>query len=190
MNNNIDDNNKDIKNGRPTLYKEEYCEDIVRLAKKGVNLYLIAEQFEVTKTSLLEWKKVHKRFSVAYTRASNILMGLTVKKVEDNIDNKNFNANGARLVWAQHNLAEQRALQISGLGQGTLLQRGEAILQSVAEGNLTADEFQKSVTALSQLAKIEEVTELREKLEKYEEAEKNTEDYRVKRESCEKFVND
>ena len=167
MNDNANNEEKD-KGGRPTLYKEEYCEEIIRLAKTGMNLYLIAEEWEVSKRTLIEWSWQHRKFTRAYARAGSILAGLTVKKVEDNLDNRDFNANGARLLWSQNNLAEQRTLQIANISKGSLNDRGQAILDSVERGEMTSDEFQKSVNALAQLAKIDEVTELRDKVEKLE----------------------
>ena len=154
--------------GRPTDYKEEYCEEIIRLAKTNMNLYLIAEEWETTKTTLLQWTKMHKEFAAAYARASNILSGILQKKCDDNIENRDFNAPNARLLFAQNRMAEQRTLQIPGIKKDSLNDSGKAVLDAVEEGNMTADEMQKSVSALAQLAKIDEVTELREKVEKLE----------------------
>jgi len=157
--------------GHPTDYKPEYCKEVIRLAKTNMNLYLIAEEWEVTKTTLLQWAKVHKEFSTAYARAGNILSGILQKKCDDNIENRDFNAPNARLLFAQNKMAEQRAVNIPNISKGTLNEAGQAVLNSTEEGNMTADELQKTVSALSQLAKIEEVTEQREKLALYEERE-------------------
>ncbi len=159
--------------GRPTDYKEEYCEEIIKLAKQNVNLYLIAEEFGVVKQTLLEWKRVHKEFSCAYTRAANILSGILQKRVDDNLENKNFNAPSAKLLFAQNRMSEQRNLEIHGIAEGTLNDSGKAVLNSVGHGLITADEMQKSINAIAQLAKIDEVTDLRDKVEKLEAIEGN-----------------
>ncbi len=165
--------------GQPTAYKPEYCKEIIRLAKTNMNLYLIAEEWEVTKTTLLQWAKVHKEFSTAYKRAGNILSGILQEKCDDNLKNRDFNAPNARLLFAQNRMAEQRAVNIPNISKGTLNESGQAVLDSVEEGNMTADELQKSVSALSQLAKIDEVTELRQKIEKFENDNENLIDMKI-----------
>ena len=62
--------------GRPTKYKEEYCEDIVMFFKtyEGFPTF---ENFAVshcncTRETLHEWKRVHPDFSDAYKKAEEV----------------------------------------------------------------------------------------------------------------------
>lgn len=51
------------KQGRPTLYKEEYAEQARKLCLLGSTDKELAEFFEVNEDTVHEWKKVHENFS-------------------------------------------------------------------------------------------------------------------------------
>ena len=48
---------------RPTVYKEEYCEQVEKLCKLGATDLQIADFFEVCEDTIHEWKKVYPKFS-------------------------------------------------------------------------------------------------------------------------------
>lgn len=50
------------KEGRPTKYKQEYCEQAEKLCKKGFIDYEIADFFNVSVSTLNTWKKVYPDF--------------------------------------------------------------------------------------------------------------------------------
>ncbi len=55
--------------GRPTLYKPEYCEEVVELGKQGKSPVEIACDLGVLRETMLGWAKQHEEFSTALTRA-------------------------------------------------------------------------------------------------------------------------
>jgi len=55
--------------GRPTLYKEEYCEEIVKCLRSGLGFNSFADSIDVCVDTLNEWAKVHPEFSAAKKRA-------------------------------------------------------------------------------------------------------------------------
>lgn len=57
------------KGGRPTLYKPEYCEKVIKWGKDGKSRTWIASEIDVTRETLNEWAKAHAEFSDALSRA-------------------------------------------------------------------------------------------------------------------------
>jgi len=55
--------------GRPTKYREEYCEGIVEYMTTGQSLIQYAASIGVSKHSIYEWAKDHPKFSDALTKA-------------------------------------------------------------------------------------------------------------------------
>ena len=51
------------KQGRPTLYKPEYDEQVYKLCLLGAKDKEIADFFDVNEDTIHEWKKVHPTFS-------------------------------------------------------------------------------------------------------------------------------
>jgi hypothetical protein len=48
--------------GRPTDYREEYCEQVTKLCRLGATDKEIADFFEVTETTINNWKIQHTEF--------------------------------------------------------------------------------------------------------------------------------
>lgn len=60
---------KPSKGGAPTKYRLEYCQQIIDFCVTGKFISQFAQTIGVHTDTLLEWKKVHPEFSVAYKRA-------------------------------------------------------------------------------------------------------------------------
>lgn len=58
--------------GRPTDYREEYCEGIVEFCAQGYSLTAYAGEIGVARQSITEWARVHPEFSVAVNRAKAV----------------------------------------------------------------------------------------------------------------------
>lgn len=51
--------------GRPSLYKPEYCEKLIKHMRKGLSFESFAGVVDVNIDTLYEWEKVHANFSEA-----------------------------------------------------------------------------------------------------------------------------
>ena len=69
--------------GRPTTYREEYCEKIIQHFEKAIaerdndnsrfpTFEAFAHSIDVHTDTLQEWRSVHPKFSVAYKRAKQL----------------------------------------------------------------------------------------------------------------------
>ena len=57
--------------GRPTKYKPEFCERVIKLGKEGKSPAQIACNLEIGRASLHDWAEAHPDFSAALTRAKD-----------------------------------------------------------------------------------------------------------------------
>lgn len=70
--------------GRPTGYRPEYCEEIVRFCEAGGFVEGFACKIGVHLDTLKEWAKVHKEFSSAYKRAKQGNKNFLLRAMEGN----------------------------------------------------------------------------------------------------------
>jgi hypothetical protein len=57
------------RRGRPSDYREEFCDQVIELGKQGKSVVQIASALDCHKDSLYEWEKVYPDFSDALSRA-------------------------------------------------------------------------------------------------------------------------
>lgn len=55
--------------GRPTLYEERFCEEVVEFCADGFSLTAFAGKIGVGRETIAEWARVHPEFSVAVQAA-------------------------------------------------------------------------------------------------------------------------
>lgn len=58
--------------GRPSLYRPEYCEQVIELGREGHSFTAIAALLDVDKATMLGWVSTHAEFSTALTRAKQL----------------------------------------------------------------------------------------------------------------------
>lgn len=58
--------------GRPTLYKKEYCEKLIKHMAKGFSFESFAGLMRVSKQTIYEWLDKHKEFSDAKKEAMEL----------------------------------------------------------------------------------------------------------------------
>jgi len=58
--------------GRPTDYKEEYCNSVIEFGKQGFSRVQMAAELEVAKATIQNWEKEHPEFLAAMTRAMTL----------------------------------------------------------------------------------------------------------------------
>ena len=81
--------------GRPTLYRPEYCEQVLELGKAGKSLPQMAAFFDVDRTTLDYWEANIPDFSHALNRAKVHAQAWWEEKAADNLNADKFNG----LVW-------------------------------------------------------------------------------------------
>jgi len=54
--------------GRPTKYKKEFCEVVVKVGERGDTITAMAEACDIHKETLRDWMAAHPEFSVAVNR--------------------------------------------------------------------------------------------------------------------------
>ena len=87
--------------GRPSLYKKEYCEELIEWMKKGKSFWTFAVNVPCTIDTLSEWTKVHPEFSEAKMQGKVYEMDWW-----DNVHRKlavTGVGNITAVVWAQKN---------------------------------------------------------------------------------------
>ncbi len=154
--------------GRPTGYRKEYCEEIVKLANTGMHMYRIAATWGVSYDAINEWSHFYEEFHQAYARAKTIQAANMMDKVIDGMTNRNFNAQSAHIVVTQFiKMAKEReiALEING---ESLAEKAASIIDNLKKPVMSAVEFNQIMSGIATAAKIDEVTDLRDKLEMLE----------------------
>ena len=78
--------------GRPSKYKPEFCQQIIELGKQGKSIAQMASHFDVDKASIYDWAASQEEFSTALARAKAHSQTWWENKAQENMDNRNFNA--------------------------------------------------------------------------------------------------
>lgn len=158
--------------GRPTDYKPEFCERIIKLAKQGLFLEEIAEEFEVDYVTMWRWSKNPDciGFCKAYTRAKNIILG--------NLKRDMLNKNGEKffqskvnefLITQMTNQMQHSPVAIKGISSEKCKDRVQAVLDAAESEQLRPDQFNNLLNGLKTALEIEHGIDALEKLEKIEE---------------------
>ena len=90
--------------GRPSMYKPEYCDEVIEMAKKGVGLAGYASRFGVAKSALYGWANIHPEFMNALVRAKTEEQEWWENKGREGMLIKGFNA----VVWHKTMVAKFR----------------------------------------------------------------------------------
>lgn len=80
------------RRGRPSKYKPEFCAQVIELGKEGKSVAQIAAAFEVDKASIYRWEEEHEDFRTAFARAKALSQTWWEDKAQQNLSDKNFNA--------------------------------------------------------------------------------------------------
>ena len=80
------------KMGRPSVYKPEFCEQVIALGKQGKSITQMAAKLEVDKASLLKWRDEKDDFSTALRVALTYSQDWWEDKAQTGLIDRNFNA--------------------------------------------------------------------------------------------------
>lgn len=109
--------------GRPTKYKPEYCEQIIELGKAGKSIAQMASHFDVDKASIFRWSEESEDFRTALARARAHSQTWWENAAQQNMDNRNFNAQ----LWLKSvasrfrdDYTEKQVTEITGADGGAI----------------------------------------------------------------------
>lgn len=80
------------KMGRPSVYRPEFCEQVIALGKQGKSITQMAAKLEVDKASLLKWRDEKDDFSTALRVALTYSQDWWEDKAQTGLIDRNFNA--------------------------------------------------------------------------------------------------
>jgi len=78
--------------GRPTKYKEEYCDRVPELMKDGMAMVEVAAKLDVCVDTLNEWRKVHEVFSLAVKKGIELSEAWWVRQGRIALRDSKFNS--------------------------------------------------------------------------------------------------
>lgn len=93
--------------GRPTLYKEEYCDALIAHMQSGLSFESFAGRIGTNRDTLYEWAKVHPKFSDAKKQGTDASLLHWEKLGLNSLFEKTFQAGvyvftmKARFRWAE-----------------------------------------------------------------------------------------
>jgi hypothetical protein len=90
--------------GRPTEYKQSYCDSVVEWGKAGKSITWMAAEIGVCKDTIYEWINVHQEFSDAIKRAKVLCQQWWEDAGQSGMVSDKFNS----AVWAKNMAARFR----------------------------------------------------------------------------------
>ncbi len=105
--------------GRPTKYKEEYCDLVMEVGSEGGWLAEMAEACDVHRSTMDEWAGKHPKFSEALTRAKQKAQAWFEKTGRHGMTADKFNSSlWARQMSSRHpdEYTERNRLEHTGKG--------------------------------------------------------------------------
>lgn len=104
---------------RPSVYKPEFCELVVKLGREGKSVVQMACAIDVVRSTMYEWCKDHPEFSDALTRAKQLSQDWWETQAQCGLTADKFNAQ----LWSRSMAArfpedyqEKKGVELSGPG--------------------------------------------------------------------------
>lgn len=143
--------------GRPTVYKDEYCDKIIELGLAGKHVYQMAKELRVSCETLYEWGRVYPQFSESFTCARQFAKAAMLDRVDQLMDNKN----------AQPKLVELKAtfltdyVMINGFQEEkNPVAQIEMLIKAVDRGERSPKTAELMANAIEKRLKAQEASEL------------------------------
>ena len=122
--------------GRPTIYRDSFCEVVIECGKKGFSKAMMAAELDVVRSTLDEWCKGNKKFSDAMQRARELSLAWWESEGMSGIwGGKEFNAQAYRLQLCNRFPADYRpetAITNKDKGDGDQLEDLKNIIKTGA----------------------------------------------------------
>lgn len=104
---------------RPSVYKPEFCELVIKLGREGKSVVQMACAIDVVRSTMYEWCKGHPEFSDALTRAKQLSQDWWETQAQCGLTADKFNAQ----LWSRSMAArfpedyqEKKGVELSGPG--------------------------------------------------------------------------
>lgn len=78
--------------GQPTLYREEYCDEVIKCGSLGYSKAMMAAHINVCVDTLDNWMEAHPNFFQSMKRARGLSLSWWERKAQENVGSKDFNA--------------------------------------------------------------------------------------------------
>lgn len=153
--------------GRPTVYKDEFCDKIIELGLAGKHVYQMCKELRVSHETLYRWGRENPEFHEAFTCARQFAKAAMLDRVDELMDNKN----------AQPKLVELKAtfltdyVMINGFQQEKdPAAQIEMLIKAVDRGERSPRTAEMMANAIEKRIKAREAGELEPLIEKLKEA--------------------
>lgn len=101
--------------GRPSLYKPEYCDLLIKHMESGLSFDTFAAVVGTCKDTCYEWVKVHSEFSDAKKRGTALRNLLVEKALVKATLTPSFKVNTPLLIfWVKNTLGWKEQTELSG----------------------------------------------------------------------------
>jgi hypothetical protein len=143
------------------------------MKEEGLTDVEVAALWDIVVETLADWRREHKEFSLASTRARQYRKAWWFKKGKQGLftgEGEKFDSRlfGMMMKYDGINL-DERMVKLPALADcKTFNEQATCIIGALASGAITISEANSMVDIIGKAAKIDEVTELRRKLEEIE----------------------
>lgn len=132
--------------GQPTKYKDEYCELVVKLAKKGFTHVEIAAHIGIAENTLYNWRDDNPKFLRSLKRAKTISKANLMQKAYVNLESRDFNTNLLKLILS-HNYKDTS--KIKKLTSTTTLDKISEVFQQYEDGFINIETAERASKLLA-----------------------------------------
>ena len=82
----------ELKLGRPTLFKEEYCKRAIELLKQGASIEELSLEFDVQCSTIYSWMQTKASFADAVNKGREFSKAWWMKKGRTELENGKFSS--------------------------------------------------------------------------------------------------
>jgi hypothetical protein len=130
---------KQGKAGRPTKFTAPALRRVLRLARRGLPLTLIAKAVGVSTQGLLNYRKEHDRFESSLQRSIALGASAHLKKIVEAAEAGNWHASAWWLEHCQPELFAKSRLEVEAVGQLQHFVIPSETLNEIAEARIRMD---------------------------------------------------
>lgn len=153
--------------GRPTDYRDEYCELVKDIGREGGTIYEMADACDVIANTLYVWAQEHPIFKEAFTRAKELSKSWYSQNLRKNLTNPNFQVKAVELACKfMIHMPTYQAIVLPQLKDAkTFEEKCRIIICAVVQNEIDVDVGKKIADTLAVAANIKQVDELKEVLD-------------------------